>query len=338
LRDAGDLEGSTNLFMKVAQSAPTSAIRPTADFDAAANLINMKQWVRAIPLLEAFQKNFPTHQLAGDVSNKLAVAYLESGDNNRAADYLQKIAGNEKDKNTQLGTVWQAAELYEKAKNWDAAIGAYKRAIKDFSPTAEQSLEARQKIVDLYGKLNETNSQRFWQKDITEYVKPTDPALTDRARFLGSKAAMALAEPAYQSFKSVKLSAPLKDSIARKKRTMEDAIKAYDTAAAYRLAEVTTESTYRIGEIYGEFSEAILKSERPKGLSADALEQYELVLEEQADPFVQKSIELHEANVTRVGQGIYDDWIKKSFNALSTLLPVRYGKLEKVDGVINEIN
>ena len=72
----------------------------------------------------------------------------------------------------------------------------------------------------------------------------------------------------------------------------------------------------------------LIDSERPKGLSELELEEYELMLEEQAYPHKQKAISLLEANAHRSWQGIYDHWVKASFKALAELLPARYGKEE----------
>ena len=78
-----------------------------------------------------------------------------------------------------------------------------------------------------------------------------------------------------------------------------------------------------------------MDSQRPKNLKADELEQYNVMLEEQAYPFEEKAMELHEINVRRARQGVYDDWVRKSYGALSKLRPVRYAKSEKSAGVFN---
>jgi hypothetical protein len=168
-------------------------------------------------------------------------------------------------------------------------------------------------------------------------VDASGTGYSDRTRFLAASAALELAEPAYQAFKAIQLRAPLKENVQRKRQAMETALKELNQAAEYRVAEVTTASTYRIGDIYRSFSQELLNSERPAGLSPEALEQYELVLEDQAYPFEEKAIEIHEANADRVKSDIYDEWVKKSFTALASLLPARYGKLEKANQVIDEI-
>ena len=65
---------------------------------------------------------------------------------------------------------------------------------------------------------------------------------------------------------------------------MELALSAYKQAADYSVAEVTTAATYKIAEIYRGLGEGLLESQRPKGLTEEELEEYDILLEEQAYP------------------------------------------------------
>ena len=75
-------------------------------------------------------------------------------------------------------------------------------------------------------------------------------------------------------FEVVQLSQPLADSLKLKKDLMEDVIAAYTGAAEYGVAEVTTAATFRLGEVYEQFSSDLMSSDRPTNLEADALDQY----------------------------------------------------------------
>ena len=61
------------------------------------------------------------------------------------------------------------------------------------------------------------------------------------------------------------------------------------------------------------------------------------MLEEQAFPFEEKAIELHEINARRTSEGVYDEWVKASFAALRELRPVRYNKTERSERTVDAI-
>jgi len=174
-------------------------------------------------------------------------------------------------------------------------------------------------------------------KDIFQADQRGGSARTDRTRYLGATAALALAEPAFDAYRKVALVEPLAKQLKLKKARMEDALKAYAVASDYGVADVTTAATYHIAALYQDFGKAMITSQRPKKLSKLELEQYNVMLEEQAFPFEEKAIELHEVNARRAAAGIYDKWVQSSFKALSELRPVRYGKNERSEGVIDAI-
>ena len=102
----------------------------------------------------------------------------------------------------------------------------------------------------------------------------------------------------------------------------------------YGVAEVTTAATFRTAALYQDFGKAMIDvAATRRGLKKAELEQYNVLLEEQAYPFEEKAIELHEVNAKRAAEGIYDDWVRNSFKALAELRPVRYGKNERSEGV-----
>ncbi|HEU0201550.1 MAG TPA: hypothetical protein VFR86_14085, partial [Burkholderiaceae bacterium] len=160
---------------------------------------------------------------------------------------------------------------------------------------------------------------------------------TDRTRYLGAMATLALAEPVAGDYRKVALVEPLKQTLKVKKAKMETALKAYAAAAEYGVADIATAATYQTAELYRDFGKALMTSQRPKGLKKDELEQYNVLLEEQAFPFEEKATELHEVNARRTTEGIYDKWVKESFVALAKLRPVRYGKSERAEVVIDAI-
>jgi tetratricopeptide (TPR) repeat protein len=147
---------------------------------------------------------------------------------------------------------------------------------------------------------------------------------------LAAQAALELAEPLRVAFEAVVLNAPLPKSLRTKSVAMEAALAAYRAAADYGIADVATAATYTTADMYRRLARDLLASERPRNLDAEELEQYELLLEEQAYPFEEKAIELHEANAARAAAGLYDDSVQASYSALAELKPARYRKEERL--------
>ncbi|MGO8829996.1 MAG: tetratricopeptide repeat protein [Steroidobacteraceae bacterium] len=335
---AGDSAAAVEDFLRVSQLAPTSKVRANADFDAAALLITSKQWDRAIVVLEGFRHNFPQSPLQADVTRKLAVAYAESNRPGQAAVEFEQIAQSPTETpEVQREAILQAADLYDKAGNAAKSRSTLEAFVKRFPQPLNPAMEARNKLSVIAAKLGDLNTRDYWLREIVAADRAAGASRTDRSRVLAAKATLTLAAPAREEFVRIKLVAPLKKSLAEKRKAMEAALKAYGQAADYQVAEVTTAATFESAELYRQLGKDLMSSERPKNLSKDELEQYDVLLEEQAFPFEEKAIKLHEVNTARTKDGTYDEWVQKSFAALAQLNPGRYAKVEISEQLVESI-
>jgi tetratricopeptide (TPR) repeat protein len=326
---SGDSAAAVEDFLRVSALAPSSKVRANADFDAAALLITQKQWDRAIVVLEGFRRNFPQSPLQADVTRDLAVAYSESNKPGQAAVEFEQIAQSPKETpEVQREATLQAADLYDKAGNTAKSRSMLEAFVKHFPQPVGPAMEARNKLSVIAGKAGDFSGRDYWLKDIIAADRSSGAARTDRSRALAAKATLTLAAPVREAFKSIKLVVPLKKSLAEKRKAMEAALKAYEAVADYQVADVTTAATFESAELYRQLGKDLMSSERPKNLKKDELEQYDVLLEEQAFPFEEKAIKLHEVNAARTKDGTYDEWVQKSFAALAQLNPGRYGKVE----------
>ena len=336
-RDAGQARGAVSHFERVAALAPQSAVRATAQYDAAAALIGLKDWDGAAGLLEDFRQRYPRHARADEVTAKLAAVYSGKSQWARAAAEFERLSLASKDTPLAREALWQAAELYDKAAARPQATKAFERYLAQNPQPFERALEARSRLAALARADGQAARHLAWMKDIFQLEQAGGAARTPRTRYLGASAALALAEPAFEAYRKVTLTEPLARQLKLKKGKMEEALKAYAVASDYGVAEIVTASTYHVAALYQDFGKALLGSQRPKKLSASELEQYNVLLEEQAFPFEEKAIELHELNARRAQDGLYDTWVQRSFAALRELRPVRYGKSERSEGAIDAI-
>jgi tetratricopeptide (TPR) repeat protein len=333
-KTAGNLAGAADHFLRIASAVPDSSINVTAQYDAAAAYIALKQWPDAIRILEKWRRDYPKHDLQGDVTRKLAVLYRENNQPLQAAGEFARLADNEKNPQLRREAALTTATLYQQAGRDSQAIEAYKRFIERYPQPVESAMEARYQLVQLYAKARQLEQQRLWQKQLVEADRNAGAQRTDRTRYLAAHAQLALVADDYEAYRRVALKEPLKQNLARKKDHMQAAIKGYKDAAAYGVAEVTTESTFRIGDIYADFGRSLMHSQRPRNLSGEEVEQYNIMLEEQAYPFEEKAIAIHETNAQRISAGLYDDWVRQSMEKLAELLPVRYAKPEKGENFV----
>jgi cellulose synthase operon protein C len=337
-RDAGDARVAVGHFNRVAQvpGLPVaSPIQAAAHYDAATALIALKDWNGASASLESFRERFPQNRLVGEASGKLAAIYLEQERFGPAALEFERQAAAHTDPAKARDTLWQAALLHEKADAKPAALRVYERYAKQYPEPLDRSLEARWKIVQAEG---EGSPKRLaTMREIRDLDARAGAARTDRTRTLGGLSALALSKPLLDDYQKVALVEPLQRNLKLKKDKMQVVLQAYAQASEYGVAEVVTAATFQTAAVYQDFGKAMLDSQRPKGLKPAALEQYNVLLEEQAFPFEEKAIELHEVNAKRASTGLFDEWVQKSFAALRTLKPGRYAKSEKSDGAIDAI-
>ena len=335
---AGDAAGAVDDFLRVASVAPDSKIHSTAQYDAATQLINLKQWDRAILVLEGFRQQFPSSSLSEDVTRKLAVAYSEANHPGKAAVEFERIAANEtEERGVRREATLRAADLYQKANDAPKTVAMLEKFIAQYPTPLADAMEARARLAEQAAKNHDTQRQLYWDREIVRADAQAGAARTDRTRYLAARAQLQLAAPVRDAFRDVRLVAPLKKSLVAKRKALESAVDAYKVALDYHVAEVTTAATFEMAELYRVLGKDVMASERPKKLSKDELEQYETLLEEQAFPFEEQAIALHEANAARARDGVYDEWVKKSYAVLAQLKPGRYGKTELTQDVFTKL-
>jgi len=335
---AGNKEMAINEFLRVGSVAPNSELRSSAEYDAANYLLELKQWSRVIDVLTAFRARYPKHALLATLPAKLALAYRETGQWELAANELNTLYENAHDPQEKQDTLYSVAELYDRAKNYPLAILRYRSYANTYPEPMDSYMEAANRLAELYQLTDKPLKRRFW---LTKQMLTVDAApdkADERMRYLAASASAVLANDAYLQYKGIKLTLPLDKAMIKKTKALEKAMKAYQKTASYGVSFFSTEAGFQMADLYARLSVDLMESERPPGLSELEMEQYEILLEEQVYPFEDSAIAIHAKNVSRSWVGIYDEWVKNSFESLKKLLPGRYAKEESAMEVFSELN
>jgi tetratricopeptide (TPR) repeat protein len=323
---AGNWEQAVDTYIRLTHETPNSEYKVNALYDASAELLKHQQWQRAIPLMVEFKQEFPNHRLTNEISDKLVIAYLESGNGLFAADALLTLANEQQGTEKARKALYQSAELFQESGRQDQAAMLFKRYQNEYPKPVGYAIEAAKKLSDYYAQNANVKAQQEWLQKIIEIDRSAKDERSDRTLFLAAEASLWFAEDDKQQFDRIKLTQPLKASMAKKRQALTTTVDAYQRTAAYGVAEFRTQAAYRLAEIYGQLSKDLLGSAVPAGLDELQQEQYTILLEEQAYPFEEKSIELHEINIKNTRDGIYDKWVQKSYAELARIFPARYSR------------
>jgi len=328
-RARGAISSAIDEFKHLITIAPNSSIRPVAEYDIATTYIIMDHWKEAAAHLEAFKENYPEHELSQNIDEKLAIAYIRLEDPLKAAEALRDIVANADSPEAKRDALWQAATLYEKAREKHKAATTYNAYAEMFPDPLEPSIEALYKAGLMHKAVGRDNYYRIQLEKIYDADSNGGSQRTNRTRYLAALAAFELAEPHFERYEKVQLIEPIRKNMQLKNELMKQALQAYNKTAELGVAKYTTAATFRIADMYADFSRKLMDSDRPTNLDEEEMEQYELMLEEQAFPFEEQAIELHETNFKRMTEnGLYDQWITNSINSLADLVPAQYSRTE----------
>lgn len=331
-RAAGEVNAAVHHFVRLGAEAPDAPEAGNALYDAGALLFAHERWNEAAPLLERFRDAYPRHALALDATRLLATALREDAQLAAAAREFERVStADVLESDLRRESLWEAADLYQKAGQASQRRRVLVEIIDRFPRPVAQALEARHQLAELARESDDAGERRRWLEAIVAVDRELGAARTDRSRYLAAHASLELAEPLKDRFMDVRLAAPLRDSLRRKRERMEAALAAYGEAAEYGVTAVVTAATWQIAELYYQLARDLMESERPSGLADDALEQYEILLEEQAFPFEEQALDIFLTNAARVVDGVYDEWVKASFERLAGISPGRYARIERRD-------
>jgi TolA-binding protein len=324
------LAQSAELYLKVVDKVPNATIVPQALYDASSQLLQLNNWQQAIATLTVFQSRFPQHELYQDASDKLVFAYLENKEPISAAEKLVEIASVSKEQSKASNALYRAAELYMEHDFAMQALPLLERFINTYSHQYDLAIEAHNAHITYYAEHNQSGKKQNWQRKLVAFEKSPGAPRTARSMSLAANAAFELTYEDIANFEAVTLSLPLKKSLEQKTKVLKQVVGKLESLSAYKDAVIMSAATYQIGSIYRTLARDILKSERPAGLSELELEQYNILLEEQAYPFEEQAMDIYRINIEKVAQGHYDKWIEQTYAVLAEMNPTEYKRDLKV--------
>ncbi|MEJ2755849.1 MAG: tetratricopeptide repeat protein [Gammaproteobacteria bacterium] len=323
------LDEAVDHFARLSEQAPTDPLREQADYDRATYLLQLERWPEAIAVLRDFQKRFPRSEFKGTIAVKLAHAFEATESWADAAVYYLRLAKQGADPELRRVSLFRAGELLLKGGERQGAVRAFREYAHTYARPVGSWLESQYHLTELYQDLGLSAKRDFWLRRLIKAHKTLGDEQTERSRYLAASAQTEFARRDSVAFEAIALKHPITRSLKQKQKALKRAAASWQAVAAYQVAPFATEAQFRIARLYQHLAAALMASERPAGLSALEVEQYDLLLEEQAYPLEEQAIVLHEKNLENAWQGVYDEWVSRSVEALASIVPVRYARREE---------
>lgn len=286
-------------------------------FEAASLWSASREWTRSEEAFLLFKKRYRASALYHPALVRLASLYEESGRLQEAADLYEEASRLRIETALSFQALGQTIQLYQTMEQWDKVILLAQRMSQQFQGEKEKEFEGRLIEAEARLKLGEEKTALKILSEIVHDAKPKERPKKgsegEAVLFPVAKAHFLLAESEMKQYKEVRLVAPMQRNLERKKLLFNRLLQAYGKAAAAPSQLLALTANHRLGELFEEFSHALLKSERPQNLTADERRIYENLLKEQAYPYILKAQEAYQQNIEwgrRVG--VENEWVVKS--------------------------
>lgn len=339
-------------LLKLKQLTPNSPVRITAQYDAATLLIELKSWDRAISELQELIQLYPEHDLAIEFPRKLAFSYEKNNNWSLAAKEYLQLSENDPDLELRQESLYRAATMLETDQNYLAAIEQFKAYNKLYPQPFTTAMESRFRLAENYKTLisldpianrdMEADKRHYWLNQIIEGNHDAGNTeqgnqRTERSEWLAAWAHSEFGDYYANGFEQQKLYLPLDKSLPEKNDWLNNATSHYQDSTDSGVFEFVTMSAYKIAALYQDFSQALRTAPKPTGLGDEEQTIYAEIINEQAQPFEELAMELHQSNVNRGWEGEFNQWIRQSFEQMSRLQPTRFAKSEIIVSYGDEI-
>ena len=342
---------SALLFQKFAKENPSSALAPTAYYNAALNFEKGKNAFAAIPVYQAvlaYKKNLDP-KIKKNSQKNLALIYEKLGYYNKAAyAYMDYAASFPKDpesldfifnsavifdalgkealaiknynqyfslskKQERHEVFFLMAYMYHKKGKWSKAIAQYKRYLSSNSSNKLRLVKASFQVADIYAnKLKNSTQAKAWhQKTISLHKR-----LRSGSAF-AARSQFYLVSPGYQDFLKVKIpasEAKQAQAVKRKQNLIKKLERSLKPVIRYKEPESEIASLVLIGDANKEMARSIYQAPLPRRLDKKGRAQYKLGIKKIVQPYVSQAIKHYDLALKKSASfEVYSEDIKKAY-------------------------
>ena len=184
-QDAGNYEKAVEMYDQILQTYPDSFYTDYVQYRQGIALLKMGKLSAAKLSFQSLKNNFPDSKYVHDINYYLAVAYYQNSNWALARDTIEEFINSESTQQEFLADAYNILGLsYFYLKNYDDAMGAFKKIIKDFPGDTEAVRAAELNTAKCYYEKKDTSEALKRFKLMVEKY-PSDRATQEAYIWLG---------------------------------------------------------------------------------------------------------------------------------------------------------
>ncbi|MBN2361419.1 MAG: tetratricopeptide repeat protein [Deltaproteobacteria bacterium] len=327
-------DSAARLYERVFREYPKSELADKALFLVALKSEQAFDFAKAIENYLKLVHEYPESPDRANAQFNAALALENTQDYQRAASEYERYASMFADREDAPETFYRAGVVHEKRGDEAAMVATFQKFIRKYQRDPRQSdrvLEALVKIADHYYSSNQLKEAKSYYEQAVREFANRRLSTASVGGYNAAKARFFLVEmtlPAYEGMKiqgtGKQQQKALKDK-AEKLQVVEDL---YREVLNYKQIEWSLAALYRMGYVYENLAETLLKAECPKDvkrLGQEYCDEYTVQIEDQAAKLEEKIVPAYELAFKEAKNAkVINDWTKRTLEGLNKYRKAEY--------------
>ena len=331
------------LYERLYKEYPSSDNAPEAMFRVASKSEQVFEFDKAVETYLTLVKTYPKSERRPDAQVNAALALEGQQKYERAAQEFERFATLFPERPEAPDVFYQAAMVHKKRGAPGAELDVLSRFIKRYDSRAAQA----PKVVEAYARMGEIYEEQAQKasdptkvrKRATESyqaaVKTFERAKgSPSAAYFAAKSAFQLAEQDYARYARLGITSKnskvqMKELEAKSQRLVAVETSFKNIITTYKAAEWSLASLYRVGALYDNLQQTVLKSPCPddvRRLAGEvACDEYRNLIEDRAFAVEEKAVEAYRTALNKAKElRLQNLWTRRTLEAANLLRPAEF--------------
>lgn len=306
-------------FVEVAKTTTDPEIAKISILRASAQYDSLGDFKKAVQVLENLAETKPDFKFSPEILFKAATIREREKDWSWAIIDYMKLVDRYKDSKLVAKAHFNAAQCYENMEKWALAEVTFNRFLEANYPDPDNDdiLAAMYKIAEMkYKQKRYQEAEVAFQNVVRKFLeyRQTSRQVDD---YLAAKAQYMLGEIVDLQFRAMQLQEPFDKTILQKRTLFNMALKNYSNAVKFNIADWSTISLHKIGELYEELGTALAQIPLPD-MTPEQIEEQRKTVRQQLQ---QEALKYYKSNVKMAEKAqLENEWTEKSRKRVQELI------------------